>query len=107
MKKIMWAIVGIIMISCGNSTPDESDVKDVARAAILHSLKNPTDAKLHHNEVVKDLGNNQYQYVETVNATNAFGGSIAQNVMVKVKWNGKDPSELENWILLDIQFTDR
>jgi hypothetical protein len=33
--------------------------------------------------------------------------SIAQNVIVKVKWIKDDPSVLQNWSLVDIQFTER
>ena len=107
MKNLILLLSFLAFMSCGNSTPDNSDVKDAARAAILHSLKNPTDAKFHHNEVVKDLGDGQFQYTETVNATNSFGGNIAQNVMAKIKWNGGDPSEISNWSIIDMQFVDR
>lgn len=95
------------MTSCGHSTPNESDAKEAARAAIIHSLKDPMSAQFHHNETIKNLGNNLFQYTETVNAKNSFGGSIAQNVSVKVQWISGDPSEVENWKFSELQFTER
>lgn len=107
MKKALLLLSILFLIRCGNSTPDESDVKDASRAAILQALKNPTDAEFHHNESVKDLGDGTFEYAESVNATNSFGGKLAQNATVKVKWNGGDPSEVQNWSILDVQFAER
>ena len=106
-KLLLFAIMAMGLTSCGSSTPDESDAKEAARSAILQNLKNPIDAKFHHNEIVKALGDNTFEYTETVNATNGFGGSIAQNATVKVKWLKDDPSEVSNWTIIDIQFVDR
>lgn len=106
MKKAILLLSFLALMSCGNSTPDESDVKDAARAAIIQNLKNPS-AEFHHNEVVKDLGNGTFEYAEAVNATNSFGGVIAQNVTAKIKWLGGDPSEVSNWTIVDIQFVNR
>lgn len=107
MKKTFLLFSLLALFACGSSTPDESDAKEAARAAIIQNLKSPSDANFHHNEVVKDLGNSTFEYKETVNATNSFGGSIKQDVTVKVKWLGGDPSEVTSWSILDIQFTDR
>ena len=100
-------IAFLSFIGCGNSTPDESDAKEAARAAVLQNLKSPSGAKFHQNETVKDLGDNTFEYVETVEATNSFGGTIAQNATAKIKWNGGDPSEVQNWSVIDVQFVDR
>lgn len=107
MKKLLLFISLATLLSCSNSTPDKSDVKDAARAAILHHLKDMNSAKFHHNEIVSDIGNNTYTYTETVNATNSFGGSVAQNVVVKLKWNGGDTSDVSSYSLLDLQFNER
>lgn len=107
MKKIIFTFIAFTFISCGESTPDESDAKEAARATIIHNLKDPSSAEFHHNEIVKDLGNNIFEYTETVNATNSFGGKIKQDVTVKVKWNGGDPSEVNNWSSLELNFNDR
>lgn len=107
MKKTILALIFLSLISCVSTTPDEADAKEAARSAILQNLKNPIDAKFHHNEIVKALGGNTFEYTETVNATNGFGGSIAQNATVKVKWLKDDPSEPSNWSIVDIQFVDR
>ena len=56
MKKVFLLFSLLALFSCGSSTPDESDAKEAARAAILKSLKNPLDARFHQNEVIKDLG---------------------------------------------------
>lgn len=106
MKKAILLLSFLALMSCGNSTPDESDAKDAARAAIIQNLKNPS-AEFHHNEVIKDLGNGTFEYAEAVNATNSFGGVIAQNVTAKIKWLGGDPSEVQNWSIVDIQFVNR
>jgi len=106
MKKAILLLSFLAFMGCGNSTPDESNVKEAARAAIIQNLKNP-DAKFHHNEVVTKISDSSYQYVETINATNGFGASIKQDVTVKVKWLKGDPSEVTNWSILDIQFFDR
>jgi hypothetical protein len=107
MKKNILLLSFLAIISCGNSTPDESDIKDVARTVILRNLKDLNSVKFHHNEIFNDLGDNIFEYKETVNATNGFGGSIANNVTVKVKWLGGDPSEIESYSLIDIQFVER
>jgi hypothetical protein len=107
MKKVFLLFSLLAIISCGNSTPDESDAKEVARSAILQNLKNPVDMTFHQNEEVIDLGDNTFEYKETINATNSYGGSIAQNAIVKLKWLKDDPSDITNWSILDIQFTER
>lgn len=106
MKKAILLLSFLAFLGCGNSTPDESDVKEAARAAIIQNLKNPS-AEFHHNEIIKDLGDGTFEYVEAVNATNSFGGIIAQNVTAKIKWLGGDPSEVQNWSVLNIQFVER
>lgn len=107
MRKVFLLLSFLAFISCGNSTPDESDAKEAARAAIIQNLKNPSGVTFHHNEIIKDLGDGAFEYVETVNATNSFGGVLAQNVTTKIKWLGGDPSEVQNWSVLDIQFVER
>lgn len=107
MKKVFLLFSLMAIISCGSSTPDESDAKEAARSAILQNLKNPIDMTFHQNEEIKDLGDNTFEYKETINATNSYGGSIAQNAIVKVKWLKGDPSDVTNWTILDIQFTER
>ena len=107
MKKAILLLIFLAFISCGSSVPDESDAKEAARSAILQNLKNPNGANFHHNEIVKDLGDGTFEYTETVDATNSFGGVIAQNVTVQVKWLKDDPSEVTNWSIIDIQFVER
>ena len=107
MKKIISILSLLALISCGNSTPDESDAKEAARAAIIQSLKDPNSAKFHHNEIINDLGDNTFQYTETIGATNSFGGVITQNAIVKVKWLKDDPSEVTNWSVVNLQFNER
>lgn len=109
MKKAIFILTLCLttLLSCSSSTPDETDAKEAARAVVLQNVKNPVDLKFHQNDEVKNLGDNTFEYKETINATNSYGGSIAQNVIVKVKWIKGDPSEVQNWSLVDIQFTDR
>ena len=107
MKKSILLFGLLAMFSCGNSEPDESDAKEAARAAILQHLKNPIDAKFHHNETIKTLGDSTFEYKETINATNGFGGSIKQDAFVKIKFLQDDPEEVTNWTILDIQFLER
>lgn len=107
MKKLILLLSFLAIISCGDSTPNESDAKEAARSAVLQNVKNPTDLTFHQNDVVKDLGANTFEYKETINATNSFGGSIKQDVTVQVKWLKDDPSEASNWTVVDIQFADR
>jgi hypothetical protein len=107
MKKTFLLFSLLALFSCGSSTPDESDAKEAARAAILERLKNPLDARFHQNETIKDLGKGAYLYTETVNSTNSFGGSISQNVTLEVKWLGEDPSNVENWVVMNIDVTER
>ena len=104
MKKLLLLLSALLILSCGNSNPDESDAKEAARSAIIRNLKNPLDVKFHHNETISDLGDNTFEYRETFNATNSFGGSIKKNATVKVKWLKDDPSEISNWSVLDIRF---
>lgn len=104
MKKVFLLFSLLIVFSCGNSVPDESDAKEAARAAILQHLKNPADVKFHHNETIKNIGNNTFEYIETINATNSFGGSIKQNAILKVKWLKDDPGEVSNWSIISIEF---
>ena len=56
---------------------------------------------------VKILGDSTFEYRETINATNSFGGSIKQDAVVKVKFLQDDPSEVTNWSILDVQFLER
>jgi len=107
MKKALLLFGLLAFFGCGNSEPDESDAKEAARAAILQNLKSPSDTKFHHNETVKILGDSTFEYRETINATNSFGGSIKQDAVVKVKFLQDDPSEVTNWSILDIQFLER
>jgi hypothetical protein len=107
MKKILLLISLVFMASCGSSTPDASDAKEAARAAVLQNLKNPVDMTFHQNEIVKDVGNNTFEYRETINATNSFGGSIKQDAIVQVKFVGDDPSDVSSWSLLNIEFVTR
>lgn len=107
MKKLILLLSLLALFGCGSSTPDESTAKEAARAAIIHNLKSPSSANFHHNEVVKKIDDSTFVYSETVEATNSFGGVIAQNAHTTVKWMGGDPSEETNWSLLDIQFTER
>lgn len=106
MKKALFLLSLLAFISCGRSTPNDSDAKDAARAAIIHNLKNP-DATFHHNEIITKISDSTYRYVETVNATNSFGGSIRQDVTVVVKWLKDDPSEVTNWAMLDLNFVNQ
>lgn len=107
MKKTLLLFGLLAFFGCGNSEPDESDAKDAARAAILQNLKNPSDTKFHHNEVIKTLGDSTFEYKETINATNSFGGSIKQDAVVRVKFLQGDPDVETNWTILDIQFLER
>ncbi|MFZ4522984.1 MAG: hypothetical protein ACOYNC_14840 [Bacteroidales bacterium] len=106
---ILITIISFFLLtSCGgNSAPDNSDAKEAARAAIIHSLKDPKSASFHHDEVIKKYGDSTFLYTETVNATNSFGGSIAQIVTIEVKWTGGDPSVVENWTFSKLQFNPR
>ena len=106
MKKLLLIIL-LALLSCSNSLPDESDAKEAARAAILQNLKSPLDAKFHHNETINKISNNTFEYKETINAKNSFGGSIKQTAIVKVKWLKDDPSEVTNWTVLNIEFINR
>jgi len=101
------ATVFLLLTSCVHSTPNNSDAKEAARAAIIHNLKDPTSAKFYHNETINNIGNNTFVYTETLIATNSFGGSIVQNVTVKVKWKGGNPSKIENWEWSDLQIIPR
>lgn len=109
MKNVILGItLGIfLMTSCSSSTPNEADAKEAARAVVLQNVKNPVDLKFHQNDEVKNLGDNAFEYKETINATNSYGGSIEQNVTVTVKWIKDDPSEVKNWSIIDIKFSDR
>ena len=107
MKKLLFIITLTLLISCEHSTPNNSDVKNTARAVIIHNLKNLNSAKFHHNEVIKKTSDNVFIYYETVNATNSFGGSIAKNAIITIKWMGNNPSNIENWTIIDAQFKDR
>ena len=107
MKKIVLLFSFLAIIGCGSSTPDVSTAKEAARAAILNKLTSPSSAKFHHNEVVKKIDDSTFNYTETIESTNSFGGMIAQNAIVKVKWISGDASEVTNWSVLDIQFAER
>lgn len=109
MKKVFLSIIlcAVLLMSCGSSNPTEADAKEAARTVVLQNVKNPVDLKFHQNDEVKNIGDNTFEYKETINATNSYGGSIAQNVTVKVKWIKDDPSEVQNWSIIDIQFSDR
>lgn len=107
MRKLILLLSFLAIVSCGNSTPDESDAKEAARSAVLQNLKNPIDMTFHQNDVVKDLGENTFEYKETINASNSFGGSLKQDVTVIVKWLSDDPSEVSNWSIVDIKFVNR
>ena len=108
-KSILTTIITLLLLtSCGgNSTPDNSDAKEAARAAIIHNLKDPMSAKFHHDEVIKKIGDSTFLFTETVNATNSFGGSVAQIATVEVIWKGGDPSVVENWTFSKLQFNQR
>jgi hypothetical protein len=107
MKKVILLFNLLALFSCSSSSPSDSDVKEAARAAILQNLKSPTQTSFHHNEVIEKLEENTFQYKETINATNSFGGSIKQDATVKIKWLNKNPSVITNWSVIDIQFMDR
>lgn len=109
MKKLFTLLLlcSLTLSSCGHSTPDESDAKEAARSAVLQNLNNPIDMTFHQNDVVKDLGDSTYEYKETINAKNGFGGSIKQDVTVQVKWLKDDPTEVTNWTIVDIKFVNR
>jgi len=104
MNKFILISALFVIFSCGTSMPNESHAKEAARAAIIQNLKNPLDVKFHQNETVESLGDNTFEYTETINATNSFGGSIKQNAVVKVKWLKDDPDEVSNWTVLSIEF---
>lgn len=106
MKKLIL-LLSFIVISCGHSTPNESDAKEAARAALIQQLKNPTGLTFFQNDKVMDIGGNTFVYNETISATNSFGGVITQNAIVKVKWLKDDPSEVSNWTVVDFQLNDR
>ena len=103
MKKLLLLFICTALLSCGSSEPNEANAKEAARAAILQNLKNPTDVSFHHNEKIHDLGLNTFEYRETINATNSFGGSIKQNAVVKVKWLKDDAREVSNWSIIEFR----
>ncbi|WP_264522159.1 hypothetical protein [Flavobacterium sp. N1994] len=107
MKKFILLLSLLAIISCTNSSPDDSNVKDVARAVILHNLKSANSTEFHHNETINHLNDNTFEYKETINATNSFGGSLVENATVKIKWTGGDPSKTENWSVVDVNFSER
>ncbi|AUS04508.1 hypothetical protein [Pseudotamlana carrageenivorans] len=102
MRKLLLIFGLLAFFSCTSSEPNEANAKNAARSAIIQKVKNPTDLKFHHNEVISNLGYNTFQYQETINATNGFGGSIKKNAVVKVKWIKGDASEVSSWIIEDI-----
>lgn len=104
MRKLLLLFSLLVLFNCGSSEPNESNAKEAARAAIIQNLKNPTDVKFHQNETIADLGYNTFEYKETLNATNSFGGSIKQTAVVKVKYLKGDASEVTNWTVVDIRF---
>ena len=106
MKKLILHLV-FVMFSCGHSTPNESDAKEAARAALLQRVKNPMDVTFFQNDKVQAIGDNTFEYTETISATNSFGGTITQNANVKVKWLKDDSSEVTNWTIIDFQLNDR
>ena len=107
MKKIILILSLLALLSCGSSTPDESDVKDVARTVILRSVKNIKSTEFYHNEIITTYQDSLFDYKETISATNSFGGAIDQVVTTRLKWNGGNPSEITNWAVIDIQFANR
>ena len=107
MKKLL-AVAGVLLLcNCSSKTADEANVKEAARAAIIHNLKSPSSVKFHHNEYVKQIDDSTFIYTETIEATNTYGGLIAQNAYTTVKWKGGDASDVDNWNVLDLQFKER
>ena len=105
---ILIPVIIFFLLSCdGNSAPESNDAKEAARAAIIHNLKDPKSVKFHHDEVIKKIDDSSFLYTETVNASNSYGGSIAQIVTIEVNYRGGDPSTVENWSYTNLQFKPR
>lgn len=98
-------------------TPIYSTVKpkriegDIARRAFITSqdfvkrkLLSPKSADFSSGYVVEDYGNNIYTVLSYVDAKNATGVEIRTHFKLKLKWNGNEWTDINNWQLLDSKY---
>jgi hypothetical protein len=101
-------IIGLTFNSCSwNSIPDNSDVKNIARLAILNNVLDVKGSNFHHNEEIVKINDSLYIYTETITTNNQYGAYIANNVRLELKWNGNNPSNNTSWTYSKLQFTPR
>jgi len=105
---IAACIVIVVFVSLASPDfPEASDLKEAARAQIIHNLKDPTSPEFFNNGKFTKETDSIYIYTESLKALNGFGLKVPQDAYVKLKWTGSDPDEIDSYILLDLKFKNR
>lgn len=105
---IIIVMVGLIAFfsikSCSiNSEGDVStgEAQIMAEDFVKNSLKSPSTADF-SNASTQDIGDKTFIVSGNVDAENSFGAMLRNTYRVKLKYNGGEWEDSNNWTLIDI-----
>jgi len=104
---VIAVILGVLTIASqfndggGSSGADSGKAEIIAKNYVELYLKNPDSAKF-KNISSYESSSNTYEVRGVVNATNSFGGRIDTPFRIKIKYNGGDWANDNNWTVVSI-----
>lgn len=75
-------------------------VSITAESFVKKKLKSPKSADFSSNCIVEDYGDNIYTALSYVDAKNSYGAEIRTHYKLKLKWNGQEWNDINNWELI-------
>lgn len=79
-------------------------VSIIAKDFVERQLKSPKTADFCSDCVVEEVEPNVYTALSYVDAQNSLGTTIRTHYKLKLKWNGKEWNDINNWKLLGSKF---
>ncbi len=76
----------------------------IAKDFVERQLKSPKTADFCSDCVVEEVESNVYTALSYVDAQNSLGAIVRTHYKLKLKWNGKEWNDINNWKLLDSKF---
>ena len=114
-KAIFYSIsIGVILSfvlakACASATSSDENSIGINEAYIISkdfvddNLKAPSSSNFTGNYSYDDLGGNEFQIKSEVDSENSFGASLREKWTVKLKYNGGEWTDKNNWTLESIQ----
>lgn len=106
---VIAIVIGYFASPSDDKKPESGDLKSeaciISQSFVERQLLSPksSDFGFCGDSKVKYLGNNKYQVINTVDASNAFGAVLRKTYFVIIKFNGGSWIDINNWTLETIK----